>query len=210
MARSVIPRQAAWSCAAVVTLASAANGQSAAATNPLSTVAVYAPPCIGRPFDRSALGELLRVELRALGVMDVFVDSPDAATKPLRETPLAVVVVSPPTCDPGSQEVTIRVVDRTIPKSIERRMQISDIDVAERPRAIAIGIAELLAASFVELELAGAPQGLGVPPAVRAAIAGRLVPVAEASARAAAREVDARFDAREQKERADRELERRR
>jgi hypothetical protein len=167
-------------------------------------VAVYAPPCIGRPFDRSTLGELLRVELRALGVTNVFVDSPEAATTPLTGAPLAIVVVSPATCEPNAREVTIRVVDRTIPKSLERRMAISDIDVSERPRTLAIGIAELLAASFAELELAGAPKGLGVPPEVRAAIVARLAPAADAAARAAVRNVDSRFETRERQERDDR------
>jgi hypothetical protein len=120
----------------------------------------------------------------------------------LKEAPLAIVVVSPQTCESGAREVTIRVVDRTIPKSVERRMAISDIDISERPRTLAIGIAELLAASFAELELAGAPQGLGAPPAVRAAIAARLVPVADAAGRVAAREVDARFETRAAEERA--------
>jgi hypothetical protein len=132
----------------------------------------------------------------------VFVDSPDMPATSLKEAPLAIVVVSPQTCESGAREVTIRVVDRTIPKSVERRMAISDIDISERPRTLAIGIAELLAASFAELELAGAPQGLGAPPAVRAAIAARLVPVADAAGRVAAREVDARFETRAAEERA--------
>lgn len=201
MAFALIRRRAAHLLVAAAAFVSTARGQTPTPGS-LTTVAVYAPACIGQPFDRSALGELLRVELRALGVTNVFVDSPDAVTTSLKAAPLAIAVVSPDSCDPNAREVTIRVVDRTIPKSLERRMVISDVAVAERSRALAIAIAELLAASFAELELAGAPQGLGVPPEVRAAIVARLVPAADAASRAAAHDLEARFAARDRQERA--------
>jgi hypothetical protein len=57
-----------------------------------------------------------------------------------------------------------------VPKTVERRMTISDVAVAERPRALAIGIAELVSASFAEVELDGAPKAVEPPPLVRTSL----------------------------------------
>jgi hypothetical protein len=161
---------------------------------PASVVEVYSPPCIEHPYDRAGLIELLRVELGALGVTDVVVGQPRVAGN--RRTAgrlLAAVVLTPNTCDPATVEVTLQILDRASSKKVERPMAIGDVELAGRPRALAIAIAELLQASWAELEFAtAAPPAVPVPPALRAALAAKLAPGVD-SARA---EMRAAFEAR--------------
>jgi hypothetical protein len=158
-----------------VVLAALVAVASRAAAVPATTVSISAPPCIAVPFDRGALVELLGVELRAFGVTSVHIAAPDGATPPTSSL-LASVTLSPPVCDPSVSEMTIRVVDRASSKTVERRMVVSDIAPPERPRALAIAIAELLSASLAELELQGAPPpAVEVPPAVHRVLVGSIV-----------------------------------
>jgi hypothetical protein len=148
---------------------------------PASVVEVYSPPCVERPYDRASLVELLRVELGALGVTDVVVGQPPGRHGP-SDRLLAAVVLTPTTCDPATVEVTLQVLDRASSKKVERPMMIGDVELAGRPRAMAIAIAELLQASWAELEFAAAaPPAVPVPPALRAAIAAKLAPGVDAA-----------------------------
>jgi hypothetical protein len=139
-----------------------------------SVVELNLPVCTAGPFDGAKLLALLRVELGAIGVADVRVRGPGHISPPLPADLLAAVELSAPACE-ASTEVTIQVVDRATSKVVERTMTIGDVAFDERPRALAIAIAELLQASWAELSLSGAPPtALSVPPEVRASVVQRL------------------------------------
>jgi hypothetical protein len=147
------------------------------------TVRVEAPPCTRVPFDRARLFELLRVELRPLGVTEVAGEDAHAKTEPapvLDAASAAVVLVSPFACT-ETEELVITIADRATMKTVTRRLRVSDVDLAGRPRVLAIAIAELLGASWVEYALGGdsvAPAG--VPEDAQRVLAGKLVPAVSA------------------------------
>ncbi|HVW30501.1 MAG TPA: hypothetical protein VHC69_34325 [Polyangiaceae bacterium] len=164
--------------ATCLALAAALGAHGAAAdVAPMSTasaVELYLPACAAGPFDGEKLLSLLRVELGAVGVSDVRERGPGHVTPPLPPDMLAAVELSAPACE-KSTEVTIQVVDRATAKVVERTMAIADVAFDERPRALAIAIAELLQASWSELQLAGSPPAaLQLPPEIRASIVQRL------------------------------------
>lgn len=141
-----------------------------------SIVDVYLPACDKGPVDTSRLVELLRIELGAIGVADVRIGQ-QASKGTLDESVLAGVLISWPGCDALAQEVTIEVVDRVTSKTVSRTMALNDVPFEERHRAVAIAIAELLQASWVELEMAPRKTpSADVPPELRASIVERLSP----------------------------------
>jgi hypothetical protein len=190
-----------------------ATAASAAPSGPASSVTVNAPPCIERPYDRQRLVDALRIELALVGVREVIVKN-SAEPDPTGDRILASIVLSPFECSSDADEVTLTVVDHASSKRVERRMTFSDVPIAERPRALAIAISELLQASLSELELSGAPPASVRPPAaVRAAVVERMRPAEAAARREADRRVEAALEesarrnsrdraAREQRERA--------
>jgi hypothetical protein len=173
-----------FALATIISMASRSGAESPVSAPIATTVVVDAPPCIGRPYDRGHLVELLRIELATLGVNEVVV--PRAGT-PAEVDParlLATIVLAPSECRDDATEVTITLVDRASSKSVERRMTLADVGVDERPRAMAIAVSELLSASLAELELAGSPPpAVAPPPEVHAALVYRLVPAMDAARR---------------------------
>jgi hypothetical protein len=109
-----------------------------------------------------ALLEILRTELRDDGVLRVdsgrVEPSPDGG-------PQAYLRLSLP-CEPAAPTVTLRVEDSTSLKAVERTMDVDDLPPSARPRAIALGLAELLRAAWpwlamLEPPLVSVPQGGG-------------------------------------------------
>jgi hypothetical protein len=150
---------------------------SSAASPTGSIVEVYLPACAKAPVDTRRLVELLRIELGAIGVGDVRTGGAVPATGTRDGAVLAGVIVSWSTCDTLAPEVTIEVVDRVTSKTVTRRMTIVDVPFEERHRALAIAVAELLQASWAELELVPKkPPAVEVPPELRASIVERLTP----------------------------------
>jgi len=161
---------------AVVLRARTVMADTALPASTASAVDVYMPACTGGPFDEARLLSLLRVELGAIGVSDVRTKGQGRPSPPLPADSIAAVELSVSACETAS-DVTIQVVDRATSKIVERTMAIGDVDFDERPRALAIAIAELLQASWAELELGGSPSpALEVPPEIRAAVVQRLTP----------------------------------
>jgi hypothetical protein len=184
----------------------AATTASAAPGGPASTVTVHAPPCIERPYDRARLLESLRIELALVGVREVIVrNSPEP--DPPGDRLLASIALSPFECSADAEDVTLTVLDNASSKRVERRMTFGDVPVAERPRALAIAISELLQASLSELELSGAPPASVRPAAaVRAAVVERLKPAEAAARRETERQVEAAFEANARQSSYDRAL----
>ena len=138
---------------------------------------MYLPSCAQPPVDTTRLIELLRIELGAIGVADIRTGGPGSAVGTLDQAVLAGIIVSWSSCDVAAQDVTIEVVDRVTSKTVARRMTIVDVPFDERHRALAIAVAELLQASWAELELLPKkPPAVAVPPELRASIVGRLAP----------------------------------
>jgi hypothetical protein len=166
------------------------------ATASAGVVELRAPACIERPFDRAGLVELLRVELGALGVTKVVIGQTEGHATSSSDALLATVVLAPATCDPATTEVTLEVLDRASSKKVERRMTIGDVEFAGRPRALAIAIAELLQASWAELELAGAaPSAVALPSALRTVLAARIAAAVEAQRASEQRQMKAALEA---------------
>jgi hypothetical protein len=181
--KSLRGRVAAPALALFLPLRVAAQTAQPAAPEPGVTVRVAAPPCTGVPFDRARLFELLRVELRPLGVTNVAGDDAQAEAPPapvLDAASSAVVLVSPFACS-ETAEVVITIADRATLKTVTRRLRVSDVDLTGRPRVLAIAIAELLGASWVEYALGGASVApAGVPEDAQRALAAKLVPAVSA------------------------------
>jgi hypothetical protein len=154
-----------------------------AAPGPGVTVRVEAPACTRVPFDRARLFELLRVELRPLGVTEVAGEDAQAKTEPapvLDAADAAVVLVSPFACN-ETEELVITIADRATLKTVTRRLRVSDVDLAGRPRVLAIAIAELLGASWVEYALGGGSVApASVPEDAQRVLASKLVPAVSA------------------------------
>src|SRR5262249_40357998 len=126
--------------------ATAAQDRAGARLTSASAVELYLPPCANAPLETERLLDLLRIQLGE-------VRAGGAPRRAPSEDLLAAVVLSWPGCDSGALEVTIKVVDRATSKTVERTMAVSDVPYAERARALAIAIAELLQASWAELDL---------------------------------------------------------
>ncbi|HEX4341521.1 MAG TPA: hypothetical protein VH062_36680 [Polyangiaceae bacterium] len=151
-------------------------GATTSVAAPASAVELYTPACTAAPFDAPRFVALLRIELGEIGISDVRPRGTGAITAPLASDLAAAVAVSADGCE-SATSVTIQVVDRVTSKIVQRTMSIGDVAFDERPRALSIAVAELLQASWAELELGAAPApGVDVPPEIRASIVQRLAP----------------------------------
>lgn len=112
-------------------------------------VRVESTPCATGPFDLRAWTPLLRNELETDGVESVDV----GAQPPEGEAPLAVIHVELARCDDGSTEAAVTVDDELTHKTVRRVVALDDIPAEGRGRALALAIAELLRASWIELTL---------------------------------------------------------
>jgi hypothetical protein len=119
-----------------------------------SVVRVLAVGCEHEPSDATRLIELLQVELAQQGISVQAAVTPLTADQTvLAPDELALVTVAAEDCTSNAREVRLEVVDQVTNKRLERRMLIADLAAAERPRALAISIAELLQAAWAETEL---------------------------------------------------------
>jgi hypothetical protein len=96
----------------------------------------------------------LRVELAQDGVVSVDVVGPVAPVD--HDAALALVAIETP-CGWGASELGIDVHNAATSKSVQQRLTLYDVDVAARPRMIALAIAEILRDSWAGLALADAP-----------------------------------------------------
>jgi len=109
-----------------------------------SWVRLVLPECPSALVAAPALLEILRTELRDDGVQRV--DS--GRVEPSAESgPQAYLRLTLP-CEPDAPTVTLRVEDVTSLKAVERTMDFDDLPASARPRAIALGLAELLRAAW--------------------------------------------------------------
>ncbi|HEX8697265.1 MAG TPA: hypothetical protein VF815_00375 [Myxococcaceae bacterium] len=122
-------------------------------------VRLLLPECPAPPVSAPALIEVLRTELRDDGVLRV--DSGRVASGP-EGGPQAYLRLTLP-CEPAAPTATLRVEDATSLKAVERTMDFADLPPSARPRAIALGLAELLRAAWPWLVMLEPPL-VSVPP----------------------------------------------
>lgn len=139
-----------------------------------ASVALVLPTCpaVGAvaPVDGEAMARILRAELSGDGVTDVSV-VPATDT----EVGLARVTFVTEQCTANASSLTLQVDDAVTRKHVERAVDLSDVTGAIRTRTLALAVAELLRASWAELELPDVPQSaVPVPVELRTAMRTRL------------------------------------
>jgi hypothetical protein len=152
-----------------------------------SRVILVRPGCEGSDLDEGELVRLLEIELLADGVGELHAVSPDASGSEggaeIGSAPgasLAVLRLEGVCGGEGPMSVTID--DAATDKRVRRDVDLGGVSSDARPRAIALAIAELLRASWMELVLPSAPTPKAiVPPEVREAARGRAAAVATPS-----------------------------
>jgi hypothetical protein len=119
-------------------------------------VALVVAACPDAALDPDVLAARLRVELSSDGVRGVRV----VETASIDDVEaLAIVRVASSPCSAESVAFEVRIDDLVTRKHVERTIDLAEVAVSARPRALAIAIAELLRASWAELALAEAPPG---------------------------------------------------
>lgn len=116
---------------------------------------VLAAPDCGLELHRTV--ELLRVELQGDGVDEVILAT-DRVVPRETDPPLAVVSVSPIPCQAAATELEVTIDDLVTRKQVKRVLVAEATAEEARPRALALGIAELLRASWAELSMADSTE----------------------------------------------------
>ncbi len=130
----------------------------AAAQHELPEVAfLHVEPCDAPELAPAALRERLRVELTSDGVRDVrLVEGPDAALAG-EGSGLAVIRIAAAPCAAESATFRVAIEDLLTQKRVERIVDLSEAVAEDRARVLALLIAELLRASWMELSLEDPP-----------------------------------------------------
>lgn len=147
---------------------------------PPPRVELQLPKCAQTGIDFEEVVRLLRIELRGDGVEELVLadDGPEAG--PVGKG-LATVRLQLPRCAPDAATVTVIVDDMLTHKRVQRVLDLSESTPNARARALALGVAELLRASWAELSRGSPQPGEGIPAAVRRAITVSLAGVPEAA-----------------------------
>jgi len=123
-------------------------------------VRLLLPECPTPPVDARSLLEILGTELRDDGIERADSGSMESGRA---EGPQAYLRLTLP-CEPDVRAVTLRVEDPVSLRAVERRMEFDDLPASAKPRALALGLAELLRASWpwlltLEPPLVSVPEG---------------------------------------------------
>jgi hypothetical protein len=131
-----------------------------------ASVLILPSACGSELFAGGAFLDILRTELRVDGVDRVVV----APAAPGESPVLAEIALRAEPCDSTVKEVVVTIEDRATSKRVERRVLVGDTAEPARPRALALAVAELLRATWLELAMPAAPPPQApVPEPVRAA-----------------------------------------
>jgi hypothetical protein len=124
------------------------------------SVRLILPSCSELPFDGRDLTDKLDIELKSIGIQRIETPGPNAAE------PLASVTVDVQPCDFTAPQIELSLTDQRSAVATRRTMPIADLATSLRSRAIAIGIVELIHASYSD-----APPAAPPPAAATAATA---------------------------------------
>jgi hypothetical protein len=131
-----------------------------------------APPVAIAPFLA-----ILTAELRADGVERVSVASAESSADEAQS--LATLAIRAERCDAPQRDIVVHIEDAATGKSLERHVPLTDVEEPSRPRALALAVAELLRASWLELAMPDAPPAhTAVPIVVRQAVESRVTAMA--------------------------------
>jgi hypothetical protein len=146
----------------------------APATTAPVAVRVSLRECSGvAPLDSDAFLAILTAELRADGVDQVLVGLKTTARD--EAGGLAWIDLTAASCEPSAPEIDVSIEDAATNKRVARRIALGDVAAPARARALALAVAELLRASWLELSVPDAPPSqIAVPPAVREAVVRRV------------------------------------
>jgi hypothetical protein len=111
---------------------------------------------------------ILTAELRQDGVERV---APGQAA-----SALAIIKLSIEPCAESTRDALVTIEDMVTAKRVSRSIPLQDVSDQARPRALALAVAELLRASWLELALPAVPAS-PVPPALREAVLQRIAAV---------------------------------
>lgn len=148
----------------------------AAAQDEVSRVVLEEPTCEDLPFDWESFASLLALELADDGVAEIVGPTEDPSS-PLGEQTLAIirVLTSCSRAELSADVVRVEIEDRLTQKQVTRDFDLTGVPLRSRSRALALGAAELLRASWAELAMPSAPSPIvDVPPTIRDAV--RVVP----------------------------------
>jgi hypothetical protein len=135
------------------------------------------------------LADILTAELRADGVERVILGPPKSEEGPSPN--LAAISIGSPTCESPAWDILVRIVDAATRKQVERHVLLADVAEPSRPRALALAVAELLRASWLELALPEAPPPkVQIPAVVWRAVDARVSSVTPRESGATPREAE--------------------
>lgn len=163
-------------CVAGVVLLGAEGGPAYAQPPPPppASVLIVPPACAsGTALAIDAFVGILTAELRADGVERVVVGSSTAPGQAL-----AAITLRAEPCEASAREIVVTIEDYATTKRVERHVALGDTAETARPRALALAVAELLRATWLELTLPEAPPptAVHVPDEVRTAVMRRSAP----------------------------------
>ncbi len=116
-------------------------------------------PCEGKPpYDQEQLVEALRVELTSFGVGQVKLVHGATPRERVDDELLVEIQFESGECDPDATELSLTVMDGASADRLGRVIVISDVEMSERPRVVAIAAAELLQASSAEFQASPEPS----------------------------------------------------
>lgn len=124
-------------------------------------VVVGALGCDALRFDRARWQALLRAELETDGVEDVRFEG---AASDGGVGALATIALTVPECAAGADAVAVRIGHTPTGALAQRSVELGDLPVGERPRALALAVAELLRRSWSEASPAAAAPAVMPPP----------------------------------------------
>lgn len=124
-------------------------------------VLLQVQPCAGAGLEPERFARMLRAELAGDGVERLDLATPGAPA----DATLARLTVEFPACEAHPEQFLLAVDDAATRKSVRRVVDLSDVGATGRPRALALALAELLRASWLELTLPTAPEPAAPVPA---------------------------------------------
>lgn len=148
--------------ASLATLTVLAHGAGARAQTLPPSADVVLTACEEPSFDVDAMLAILRLELANDGVTELRI---------VRDAAPAEAVALIALADCGAAAVRITIDDNATGKRISRPIELGSVPAASRARVLALGIAELLRASWAELAIAEVPA---LPPVIRERVLRRL------------------------------------
>jgi hypothetical protein len=119
---------------------------------------VILPSCPHDGFDRSAFLEVLRVELATSGVEEVAPSDVGSSGEGADDRVATIEIEVKPCTTSASAQVVVTVTCEATQKGVVRAFPLAGTPPNARPRALALAVAEVLRASWIEIATPDAPR----------------------------------------------------